>query len=58
VTLNHFDMPHELDVRYVGWLGAGIRYNSHASSASSRSPCPAFAMRIFPETRRAVSVMQ
>ncbi|XP_066343407.1 beta-glucosidase 16-like [Miscanthus floridulus] len=25
VTLNHFDVPHELEVRYVGWLGAGIR---------------------------------
>ncbi|KAG2573327.1 hypothetical protein PVAP13_7KG241000 [Panicum virgatum] len=25
VTLHHFDMPHELEVRYVGWLGAGIR---------------------------------
>ncbi|KAL5216742.1 hypothetical protein ABZP36_008143 [Zizania latifolia] len=25
VTLNHFDMPHELETRYGGWLGAGIR---------------------------------
>ncbi|CAO2042989.1 unnamed protein product [Urochloa humidicola] len=25
VTLHHFDMPHELEVQYVGWLGAGIR---------------------------------
>jgi len=25
VTLHHFDMPHELEVRHVGWLGAGIR---------------------------------
>ncbi|CAL5031057.1 unnamed protein product [Urochloa decumbens] len=25
VTLHHFDMPHELEARYVGWLGAGIR---------------------------------
>ncbi|KAJ1271852.1 hypothetical protein BS78_06G157700 [Paspalum vaginatum] len=25
VTLNHFDMPRELEARYVGWLGAGIR---------------------------------
>jgi beta-glucosidase len=25
VTLHHFDMPHELEVRYVGWLGDGIR---------------------------------
>ncbi|KAL6652394.1 hypothetical protein ACP70R_011319 [Stipagrostis hirtigluma subsp. patula] len=25
VTLNHFDMPHELEIRCGGWLGAGIR---------------------------------
>ncbi|XP_040379609.1 beta-glucosidase 16-like isoform X2 [Oryza brachyantha] len=25
VTLNHFDIPHELQARYGGWLGAGIR---------------------------------
>ncbi|KAL6652395.1 hypothetical protein ACP70R_011320 [Stipagrostis hirtigluma subsp. patula] len=25
VTLNHFDMPHELETRCGGWLGAGIR---------------------------------
>nr|CAB3487627.1 unnamed protein product [Digitaria exilis] len=25
VTLHHFDQPHELEVRYVGWLGSGIR---------------------------------
>lgn len=25
VTLNHFDMPRELEVRYGGWLDAGIR---------------------------------
>ncbi|KAG8065292.1 hypothetical protein GUJ93_ZPchr0004g40111 [Zizania palustris] len=25
VTLNHFDLPHELDTRYGGWLGGGIR---------------------------------
>ncbi|GJN02360.1 hypothetical protein PR202_ga19702 [Eleusine coracana subsp. coracana] len=25
VTLNHFDLPHELETRFSGWLGAGIR---------------------------------
>ncbi|KAF7017504.1 unnamed protein product [Triticum aestivum] len=25
VTLHHFDLPHELETRYGGWLGAGIR---------------------------------
>uniref|UniRef100_A0A0D9W752 beta-glucosidase n=1 Tax=Leersia perrieri TaxID=77586 RepID=A0A0D9W752_9ORYZ len=25
VTLNHFDIPQELETRYRGWLGAGIR---------------------------------
>uniref|UniRef100_A0A0E0KST0 Uncharacterized protein n=1 Tax=Oryza punctata TaxID=4537 RepID=A0A0E0KST0_ORYPU len=25
VTLNHFDIPHELEIRYGGWLGVGIR---------------------------------
>uniref|UniRef100_I1PN02 Uncharacterized protein n=2 Tax=Oryza glaberrima TaxID=4538 RepID=I1PN02_ORYGL len=25
VTLNHFDIPHELETRYGGWLGAAIR---------------------------------
>nr|XP_015636700.1 putative beta-glucosidase 17 [Oryza sativa Japonica Group] len=25
VTLNHFDIPQELEIRYGGWLGAGIR---------------------------------
>ncbi|GJN27052.1 hypothetical protein PR202_gb15035 [Eleusine coracana subsp. coracana] len=28
VTLNHFDLPHELETRFSGWLGAGIRYSS------------------------------
>ncbi|KAF7010164.1 hypothetical protein CFC21_024617 [Triticum aestivum] len=25
VTLHHFDLPHELETRHGGWLGAGIR---------------------------------
>ncbi|TVU15267.1 hypothetical protein EJB05_38778 [Eragrostis curvula] len=25
VTLHHFDMPHELETRFDGWLGTGIR---------------------------------
>ncbi|VAH34633.1 unnamed protein product [Triticum turgidum subsp. durum] len=25
VTLHHFDLPHELETRYGGWLGAGMR---------------------------------
>ncbi|KAF7013215.1 hypothetical protein CFC21_027327 [Triticum aestivum] len=25
VTLHHFDLPHEMETRYGGWLGAGIR---------------------------------
>ncbi|TVU15268.1 hypothetical protein EJB05_38779 [Eragrostis curvula] len=25
VTLNHFDLPHELELRFDGWLGTGIR---------------------------------
>lgn len=25
VTLNHFDVPHEMETRYGSWLGAGIR---------------------------------
>uniref|UniRef100_A0A0D9ZN44 Pectinesterase n=1 Tax=Oryza glumipatula TaxID=40148 RepID=A0A0D9ZN44_9ORYZ len=35
VTLNHFDIPHELETRYGGWLGAAIRYTYMAKLISS-----------------------
>ncbi|EEC77633.1 hypothetical protein OsI_16625 [Oryza sativa Indica Group] len=34
VTLNHFDIPQELEIRYGGWLGAGIgNVHGHVSSS-------------------------